>query len=426
MQDSGAQPVLGSVEDAPTQVPEEEPLELADASGLQIAQVPRQEGSVQSPYIRFGERILVRLLEDGTPVVTKPYALPAGRAPKLLELMEALRPFSFRQRAKPGLEAELPPFDPGTLEYEVLANWDEEFYTNFAPLLLPEPTPVSQPQATTISDVLVVTATAELLGEFEEFLDLFAVAGVPQIELEAKIIEIVETDSVDVGVNANLQFGSSNFVKSFGFNLPNFSGSAEALLTLGAVQDSVAFDAILQAVEKWQNVSIDSRPRTVVRAGGVARIDSSIEIPFAEVKTLSADGTNFTIGTAYKRTGVQLMISPRVIGTNTIALDVYLQGSQQVETQATLSIPGGAALIVPTIAYRSAKTLVYLNPGETLVIGGLTQKREQELVNKVPILGDVPLLGFFFRSTFKAVERQHVLFAISPRIIQRSDFEADI
>ena len=62
----------------------------------------------------------------------------------------------------------------------------------------------------------------------------------------------------------------------------------------------------------------------------------------------------------------------------------------------------------------------------TLVIGGLTSEREQDIQNKVPILGDIPLLGFFFRSTFEEVERQHVLFAISPRIIQRSDFEADL
>ncbi len=108
-------------------------------------------------------------------------------------------------------------------------------------------------------------------------------------------------------------------------------------------------------------------------------------------------------------------------------MEVHLQGSQQVGTLATLAVGEGSGLIeVPVIAYRTAKTLVYLEPGQTLVIGGLTQEREQEIINKVPILGDIPLLGFFFRSTFTSVERQHVLFAISPRIIQRSDFDTDI
>ncbi len=430
LQSSGAKPVAGEITEGPAEPPAEDPLPLADpeqVAGRQEAGDATPESSDESPYIRFGERILVRQLDDGTTLVTKPYPLPAGRAAKLLQLMEALDPFPFRPRSVPNPETgEVPPFDPRLIEYQVLEKWDEEYYANFGPITKPAPEPPVSSQPTTISDVLVVTASVPLLTEFEDFLNLFAAAGVPQIEIEAKIIEIVETDSVDVGVDADFTFGSANFIKSFGFSLPNTAQSAEALLTLGAVQDSFAFDGILEAVAKWQNVSIESRPRTVVRAGGLARIDSSTEIPFAEVKTLSADGTNFTIGTSYKRTGVQLLIAPRVIGTNTIALDVYLEGSQRVETQATLSIPGGSALVVPTISYRSAKTLVYLEPGQTLVIGGLTQEREQEIVSKVPILGDVPILGLLFRSTSKAVERQHVLFAISPRILQRSDFDGDL
>jgi type IV pilus assembly protein PilQ len=80
---------------------------------------------------------------------------------------------------------------------------------------------------------------------------------------------------------------------------------------------------------------------------------------------------------------------------------------------------------VPVIAYRTAKTVVYLEPGQTLVIGGLTSQRDRELVNKVPILGDIPLLGLLFRSRFTRTEKQHVLFAISPRILQHSDFEGE-
>ena len=82
--------------------------------------------------------------------------------------------------------------------------------------------------------------------------------------------------------------------------------------------------------------------------------------------------------------------------------------------------------MAPQIAYRTAKTVVYLEPGQTLVIGGLSQNREREIVSKVPILGDIPLLGYLFRSTFKQREKQTVLFAISPRIIQSADFETDL
>jgi len=428
------EPVLGQVEEGRTAGIVTDPNALADPDSVEF--IPESEESFieESPYILFGERIVVREFEEGPTFITKPYTLPVGKAQKVAELLTALQPFPYRQRPEPNAETgEFPPLDPTLVEYQILGAWDTEYYTNFIPLMAELPAAPTAATPVDISDIFVVTATAELLVEFEDFLDLFAAGGIPQIEIEAKIIEIVESDTLDVGVKPIdddtpiFQFGSANFVKAFSFDLPNFAESTEALLALGAVQNSFEFNAILEAVQGWQNVSIESRPKTVVRAGGVARIDSSRELPFLDVKTLAPDGT-FTTAIQYKRIGIQLVVSPRVIGSSTLALEVHLEGSQQVGTQATLSVGGGGGglIEVPVIAYRTAKTLVYLEPGQTLVIGGLTQEREQEIVNKVPILGDIPLLGFFFRSTFTSVERQHVLFAISPRIIQRSDFDTDL
>lgn len=401
-----------------------DPFALADPA---TTPVPAQEEQATlplqlNPYIRFGERIIVRSGVGGTTFITKPYTMPATKAAKLLELMRALQPFQIRERPKPdATSGELPPLDPGVLEYQSLPNWDEEFYS----ILIP-PTdgkPPEQAKAVTLSDVFVVTASYGLLEQFEEFLDLFAAGGVPQIELEAKIIEVVEADQLDVGMTSSLAFGDSNFVQGIDFNLPNVADGTEALLSLGAVQSSLAFDAVIEAIRTWDNVQIDSRPKTVVRAGGVAYIESTTEIPYSEIKTISDIG-NFTAGTVYKKVGVQLYISPRIIGTKMLALDVHLIGSQQVGSQATFSV-NNTVIEVPVIAYRTAKTVVYLEPGQTLVIGGLTSQRERELVNKVPILGDIPLIGLLFRSRFTRAEKQHVLFAISPRILQHSDFETE-
>ena len=420
MRAGGAQPVVGIEEEGPAAPPQAEPEELADPSQVELSERER-EPVEESPYIRFGERILVRELDDGITVVTKPYYLPAGRPAKIVQLLGAMEPFGFRQRSGPDEEGVFPPFEPTLVEYQILEKLDEEFYTVFPKF---DESPAA-PTSVVVSDVMVVTATPELLVEFEDFLDLFTASGVPQIEIEAKIIEIVERDTLDVGVDATFTFGSANFVKQFAFDLPNFAESSEALLTLGAIQNSLVFDGILEAVKSWQNVSIESRPRTVVRAGGVARLDSTQEIPYLDIKTLAPDGT-FTASIAYKTVGTQLWVSPRMVGANTLALDVYVQGSQQVGNEVTVATAAGGVIDTPIIAYRTAKTVVYLEPGQTLVIGGLTEERDSKIISKVPILGDIPLLGFFFRSTFTVKERQHVLFAISPRIIQRSDFETEL
>jgi len=411
---------------------ERDPYELADPEHAPLLRT-LQDGTAaqapvsapvllrQNPYIRFGERIIVRQFPGGETFITKPYSVPKGRAEKMVMLMHALEPFRFQKRPVTAEGQEPPPLDPAMLEYEVLAGWDEELYSTLKPTpdgVPPEAKPV------VLSDLLVVTASYELLEQFEDFLDLFAAAGIPQIELEAKIIEVVETDQLDIGGNATFLFGSSNFLSSFAVNLPNISSSTEAVLDLGAVQSSLEFDAVVEAIRTLDNVQIDSRGKTVVRAGGVAYIESTTEVPFSEIKTLSTSG-DFTVQTTSKKIGVQLYISPRIIGTKTLALDVHLIGSQQTGSQTTFSSDNGQVIDVPVIAYRTAKTVVYLEPGQTLVIGGLSSERDRELVNKVPILGDIPLLGFFFRSKFTRKEKQHVLFAISPRILQNSDFEAE-
>lgn len=428
---SGGTPVTGTAEvlDAEPgegagleESPEEIDPQLAAAmlEAAQAAEEPVPEIE-ESPYLRFGERIIVRE-RDGFTFVTKPFTLPPGRPDKVVALMKALKPFPFQKRAPVEGTVASPAQDPNVLEYEILGGFDDEYYTNFG--AFDAQGPVSK--TTALNDVMIVTAVPDILEQFEDFLDLFAGGGVPQIELEAKIIEIVETESFDYGSSGSLIFGDGNFVNSLDFSLPNLGSSTDALLTLGTLQDQVNFSAILEAIKGWQNVSIETRPKTVVRSGGVAMVDASRDIPFIEFKTLDAKGF-FTTSTTYKKIGTQLWISPRRVGSKTLALDVKLVGSQAVGTQAVLQAQGSATPIeIPIIAYRTAKTVVHLKPGQTLVIGGMTQEKEQEITSKVPILGEIPILGWLFTSTLRVKERQHVIFAISPRIIQRSDFDSEL
>lgn len=424
LSERGSEPVRAGITEGEVVLPASDPYPLPEPEDVDTDRLAPATPfkPFDNPYLRFGERILVKVNADDETFVTKPYPMPPGKGAKILELLSALEPFPFREKPEPNAEGIGPPLDKSMVEFNVLANWDSEFYRDFD-------NPSAPPKAVDLSDLLVITAVPELLGRFEDFLDLFAV-GVPQIELEAKIIEIVDTDTLDIGIRPvpgtpMFGFGDSNFVRAFDFNLPNTTSPTEALLTIGALQDGVAFNAILEAVQSWQNVSIESRPKTVVRAGGVATLDSTVEIPFFEIKTVAVDGS-FSAATNFRHVGVKLFISPRIVGSSSLALEVHLEGSQVVGTQATFSTPGGPTIEVPTIASRSAKTLVHMEPGQTLVIGGFTQEKSREVVNKVPILGDIPIIRHFFRSRFEQVEKETVLFAITPRIVQASEFEQDL
>src|SRR5688572_11747975 len=124
-----------------TQVEGVEPLEadpyaLADPATLAqqptVPQDPSEEEPVQrqDPYIRFGERIIVRKGVGGADFITKPYTMPVGKAKRLTELIGALEPFPFRARGTVDPATSLPfPLDPGVLEFQILDKWDEEYYS---------------------------------------------------------------------------------------------------------------------------------------------------------------------------------------------------------------------------------------------------------------------------------------------------------
>ena len=74
---------------------------------------------------------------------------------------------------------------------------------------------------------------------------------------------------------------------------------------------------------------------------------------------------------------------------------------------------------------RAAQTVVYLQPGQAVILGGLISERTVEEEHKVPLLGDIPLLGYLFKSTLKRKEQTNVLFFLRPRILQGTDLNRE-
>lgn len=428
----GAQPVAGTVIDGTLTPDPGDPTALVDPGSIEFDPgfdpgYEDEEPWREDPYLHFGERILVSTHpETGVEVITKPYPFPPGKATKMVQLIQQLQPFPVVALSPDQPKTEPPA--PGVVELTVLDNWDTEVYSPLTQF------PPTQAKPINVSDLLIATADYELLDQVENFINVFG-AGVRQIEIEAKIVEVVESDSYDVGVRAVdpntpvFDFPDQTFVESLDFSLPN-TVDAEALLTLGAVQDGLAFNAVLEALETFSNVSIEQQPKVAVREGVPATISSTQDIPFFTIGGINAAG-NFSAQLTFKSVGIEFYVAPRVVGTETLALDIHIEASQQIGSVVVFSTDGsgtnsGTALPAPLIATRTAKTVVYLKPGQSLIIGGLTSERSSESVNKVPILGDLPLLGFFFRSKRETTETSYSMFVISPRIIQSSEFESEL
>ncbi len=382
------------------------------------APAPAPAAPQQNPYLVFGKRILVNP-ESG--LIMKPYPLRVGSGKQVLQLLQTY--------------GNLPLWQPGgapqtadQVRLELYEKLDQELFSNLRVSPPPADTPLS------VADWLVAVASPARLEEVESFINIFA-AGVPQIEIEAKIVEVTLTNQLDLGVGPIdsttpiFGFPDGTFVKSFTFNTPNTAGAVNSLLTIGAVQDGFVFNAVLQALASYENVSIISKPTIAVREGGRAAIENTVKIPVYAISGLNATG-QFAATLAYEEVGIKLYVIPRVVGTQTVALNIDIEASAQSGTSVTFTVPPtlgspGFVLSNPTLSKRAAQTVVYLQPGQAVILGGLISERTVEDQKKVPLLGDIPLLGYLFRSTLKRKEQTNVLFFLRPRILQGTDLNRE-
>jgi type II secretory pathway component GspD/PulD (secretin) len=359
-------------------------------------------------------------VHEETGLITKPYSFRVGTGIRVVTL---LREYGDFVEWSPERAAELGPQGPATVRLDLQEMFDTEVLSSN--LRAPTPTvPVEVP----IADWVIVTTGPELLAEVEYFIDTFF-AGPRQVEIEAKIVEWVTRDSFDMGIGSQpgsplLQFPEGTLLESATWDFPNQGsfGPGEFLGMLGTVHDGVTYAAMLELLSTFENVSIISRPKVAVREGGKARIESITKIPYSEI-IVTASG--FTTAAKYLEVGVRLFVTPRLVGSNTVSLEIDIEASQQTGTAATVLTNSGDIISNPVLATRSATTQVYLKPGQAVILGGLITERTVEDEKGIPLLKDLPILGALFRSTFSSVEQAQVLFFIRPRVLGGVDLNRD-
>ncbi len=181
-------------------------------------------------------------------------------------------------------------------------------------------------------------------------------------------------------------------------------------------------------------------PKLIVLDNQEGTIFVGRTVRFAQTEAVEgqAGGLTFTIKEAENspvQTGFQLFVVPHVIpGSNKIMMTVIPEAEQLVGSSADTNIPRGfdkfssgegtaneVSIALPQIASSTLVTNMMLESGQTAVIGGLITESESERINKVPILGDIPILNFFFRHTERSRVRESLIIFITPRIIRDAD-----
>jgi general secretion pathway protein D len=142
------------------------------------------------------------------------------------------------------------------------------------------------------------------------------------------------------------------------------------------------------------------------------------------VVNITAGTANTTGGASvgYTNVGVKLKVTPHISANNYVSLKVVPEVSAH-EKDVSYSLGQGSMVSVPVFTTRTMETTVLIPSGNTLVMGGMLQDQIIASSTKVPVLGDIPVLGYAFHSNSKARQKTKLLIFITPTIVQDTDFQ---
>lgn len=233
-----------------------------------------------------------------------------------------------------------------------------------------------------------------------------------QVLIEAKIVEVTLSKGIDFGLNlVEYLFQTGDGLKN---TLKVGTGDIAGSYVNYTVFKAGRLNASLQMLAKDDRVNILSAPRILTSDNQKARILVGQEQPILKSTTV-LEGNKTVSDYVYKDVGIELEVTPRITIDRDIALDL-----QQKVTSilSEVEFPGGVK--APLVGKREANTSVVVQDGQTLVIGGLMKNDLRDERQKVPILGDIPVLGWLFSRIRKVNERTELLVFITPTVIMTS------
>lgn len=286
------------------------------------------------------------------------------------------------------------------------------------------------------TNALVITAQPDVMSELEQVVAKLDIRRA-QVLVEAIIVEIADGDGLNLGVQwANTNGGGTQFTDT---NLPIGSvaiaakdykdnGNTDALSKLAGGFDGMAagfykgnWAALVTALSTNTKNDILSTPSIVTMDNKEASFNVGQEVPVQSGSQSSTTSDQVFNTIERKTVGTKLVVTPQINEGDSVLLNIEQEVSSVAQTQAT-----GTATLGPTFDTRTIKNAVLVKSGETVVLGGLMDEKTQEKVSKVPLLGDIPVLGYLFRSTSNTTSKRNLMVFIRPTILRDSDVYSGI
>jgi general secretion pathway protein D len=231
------------------------------------------------------------------------------------------------------------------------------------------------------------------------------------VVLETQFVELTETGARSLGIdfnNANGQIGLFTFHSGEAI-VPGFSqGCDDSGQHCSGHVTSLGLQAAIYAQVQKGNGRIISKPRIAAQSGSTAKIITGDALPILTAITLSGvNGVSQQV--QYVNVGVTLQIAPRVSSDGFVSSHIF----------CVVSSVTGFSQGYPTISQREAETSATVRDGDSFVIGGLSQEDVIDNKSKVPLLGDIPVLGQAFRTDKSTKTKTELYIVVTPHIVHR-------
>ena len=295
-------------------------------------------------------------------------------------------------------------------------------------LLSPHGSLVEDPR----TNSLIITEIPSKIGMIAKTLAALDVP-VPQVMLEVEMLDVNKNATEKLGIKfgqtpitLNTSLTLATIGTRFPFGLVNAGKSTIASGSFNPSTSASTYQVLLDFLKTRSDTKFLARPRILTLNNETAEIKITTQESIGvEATTASAGGSagTSTSGPERMETGVHLKVTPQ-INTETGEVTMFIN-PKVAETSAgnTITI-GGVAYVYRDPEERSTKSMVRVKDGETIIIGGLIRKKTTVILTKLPILGDIPILGRIFTHTNKDEDRdRELLIFITPHIIKDSAIE---
>ncbi len=277
-----------------------------------------------------------------------------------------------------------------------------------------------------------------------------------QVNIEAKIVETTLDKEDKLGINWTTKLTASGAAKPLTFPFSRKSGGGEwyptgdagaeagdnigtfqtsgstafpmalpSNFTLGTL-DFTQLQAVLQILKTKTDTKIISNPRITTLNNKEAKIVVATTFSIPTYERNESTGNIEVTGYTEKELGITLSVTPQINPEGYIMVKLEPEVSSFLSFDTFTTSGGAGAIQAPRFSVRKASTQVMVKNGETIVIGGLIEENESDTVVKVPVLGDIPILGFLFKKKEKTVDTTDLLFFITVNLVESYTDEAAV